>query len=94
MFEEKSQLILQSDREYIYDMYTRLLNGSYQIVDVPQADIEKTLSNLLNTYNYTFEIIKKIKEYIIERIDIKDSGYYISNNDIDKKIKHIVQYCP
>ena len=87
MFEEKSQEILQSDREYIYDMYTRLLNGSYQIVDVPQADIEKTLSNLLNTYNYTFEIIKKIKEYIIERIDIKDSGYYISNNDIDKKNK-------
>ena len=87
IFEEKSEELLKNDREYIYDMYTRLLNGSYQIVDISKENLEKTLSNLLSSYNYTFNIIAKIKEYINEKIDIKDSGYYISNHDIKEKNK-------
>ena len=82
MFEEESKDTLQSDREYILDMYTRLMNGSYQIVGVRQDDFQKVLSNLFNTYNYTSDIIEKIKNFIIRKIDIKDSGYYISKDNI------------
>ena len=87
MFEKESNETLESEREYILDLYIRLLNGSLQIVDIPDDNFQKVLSNLLNTYNFTYDIITKISEYIIKGLDIKDSGYYISNADIDEKNK-------
>ena len=87
MFEEDSKEMLETEREYLLDMYTRLMNGSYTIVGVSEADFEKVLTNLLNSYNYPYEIIEKIKEFILKEINIKDSGYYISNADIDAKNK-------
>ena len=87
MFEKESNETLESEREYILDLYTRLLNGSLQIVDIPDDNFQKVLSNLLNTYNFTYDIITKISEYIKKGLDIKDSGYYISNADIDEKNK-------
>ena len=87
MFEKESNETLESEREYILDLYTRLLNGSLEIVGIPDDNFQKVLSNLLNTYNFTYDIITKISEYIKKGLDIKDSGYYISNADIDEKNK-------
>ena len=87
MFEEESHEVLEGDREYVLDMYTRLMNGSYTIVGVSEADFEKVLSNFLNTYNYTYDVIEKIKKFIMKEINIKDSGYYLSYNDINTRNK-------
>jgi len=87
MFEEESHEALEGDREYVLDMYTRLMNGSYTIVGVSEADFEKVLSNFLNTYNYTYDVIEKIKKFIMKEINIKDSGYYLSYDDINTRNK-------
>ena len=87
LFEEKSYKNLEDDREYVYDMYTRLMNKSYTIVGVSDTDLEKVLSNFLNTYNYMYDIIKLIREFIIKKIDIKDSGYYLTLEEIASRNK-------
>ena len=87
MFEEESHDSLEGDRAYVLDMYTRLMNGSYTIVGVNEADFEKVLSNFLNTYNYTYDIIEKIKKFIMKEINIKDCSYYLSCDDINTRNK-------
>ena len=87
MFVDKSYKDLESEREYIFDIYTRLLNGSYTIVGISQSDLEKVLSNFLNTYNYMEEIIKLIKEFIIKKVGIKDSGVYLTLAEIASRNK-------
>ena len=87
MFEEESEDALKEEREYLFDLYKKLLNGSLQIVDIPKDDFQKVLSNLITTYNYTYDIIDKIKKYIIKKINIKDSGYYLSKYEIERRNK-------
>ena len=87
MFIKESNYFLESDREYILDMYTRLVNGSYTIVDISNSDFQKVLSNLMNTYNYTSDIIEKIRNFIVKKLDIKDSGYYLTYSEIAEKNK-------
>ena len=87
IFDEESKDALEEEREYLFDLYTKLSNGSLTIVDIPRDDYEKVLSNLITTFNYTYDIIDKIKKYIIKKIDIKDSGYYLSYKDIEIRNK-------
>ena len=94
IFEKESNETLESEREYILDLYTRLLNRSLEIVGIPDDNLQKVLSNLLNTYNFTYDIISKITEYIYKRLDIKDSGFYISNPEIEEKNKTYAKIYP
>ena len=87
MFEEESENALKEEREYLLDLYTKLSNGSLTIVDIPEGDFQKVLSNLNNTYVFSYDIIQKIKEYIIKKIDIKDSGYYLTKYEIEERNK-------
>ena len=84
MFEYESEEALKSEREYILDMYTRLMNKSYTIVDISDSDFQLVLSNLLNIYNYTLDIIVEIRKLILIKVDIKDSGYYLTKEEIRK----------
>ncbi len=83
-FEAKSEEDLTEEQKYLFEMYTRLINGSYIIPTVGKEDFEKVVSNLINSYNYTTDIIIKMKEFIMEAVNIKDSGYYITNKEIEK----------
>ena len=41
MFEEESEDALKDEREYLFDLYSKLLNGSFQIVDIPNDQFQK-----------------------------------------------------
>ena len=84
-FEDNSKINLDEEKNNILNIYKGLLNKSLTIDSISENDFQKVLMNLINSYNYTTDIISKIKNYIIEEINIKDSGYFVTSKDIKNK---------
>ena len=82
-FKESTNDSLKKNLSYIKELYNNLLDGSYIINNITDQDFEKVLSNLDNSYKYPKDIIIKINNYIIEMSQIKENGYFISDEDID-----------
>ena len=84
-FEDNSKINLDEEKNNILNIYKGLLDKSLTIDSISENDFQKVLMNLINSYNYTTDIISKIKNYIIEEINIKDSGYFVTSKDIKNK---------
>ena len=68
-FEDNSKINLDEEKNNVLDIYKGLLNKSLTIDSISENDFQKVLMNLINSYNYTTDIISKIKNYIIEEIN-------------------------
>ena len=74
---------LKKSLSSLKELYNNLLNGSYFINNVTDQEYEKVLYNLENSYKYPNDIIDKISNYIFEMIELKENGFFISDEDID-----------
>ena len=74
---------LKKSLSSLKELYNNLLNGSYFINNVTDQEYEKVLYNLENSYKYPNDIIDKINNYIFEMIELKENGFFISDEDIN-----------
>ena len=81
-FEDNLDESLQKEEKIIESLYTKLDNRDFTIERANDEDYKTTLSNLYYIKNSFEEIKNKIKEKIIKEMEIKDSGYLMSNYDI------------
>ena len=82
-FEDTSIDVLQKEKKIINNLYKKLESKNFTIDYANDEDYKNIILNLYNSDKYITDIINKIKEYFKEEIGIKDSGYFISNNDIN-----------
>ena len=82
-FEDSSIEVLQKEKKIINNLYNKLQNKNFTIDYANDEDYKSIILNLYNSDKYITDIINKIKDYFKEEIGIKDSGYFISNNDIN-----------
>ena len=82
-FNESTKESLKKDLASLKELYNNILNGSYTINDITNQDFQKVLSNLDNSYNYPKGIVNKINEFVLEILNLKQNGYFISDADID-----------
>ena len=78
---------LEKERKIINNLYIKLNNKTFTIDFASDEDYKTIILNLYNADKYINDIIDKIKEYINEKIGIKDSGYFTSNYDINENNK-------
>ena len=82
-FEDNLIESLQKESEIINYLYKNLENKDFTIQNTTDEDYQRTLNNLYYIKNAISEIVNSINDKILKEIDIKDSGYFISNDDID-----------
>ena len=73
---------LNSSKKLINHLINKLENKSYSIEYASDEDFKNLITKLYQSYKYTEDIFNKIKNYINNEINIKDSGYFISNAEI------------
>ena len=83
-FDEKTRETLKKDLSSLKELYNNLLNESYTINNITTQDYNKVLSNLNNSVYYPNNIVNKINEFILEKLNIKQNGYFMSKEDINK----------
>ena len=74
---------LQNESKIIDNLYKKIENKYFIIQNLTDEDYQRMINNLYYIKNAISEIMNKIKDRISKEIDIKDSGYFISNNDIN-----------
>ena len=82
LLDQNSNDTLKKELQSIEDLYNNLRDGIYSINSITQLDYETVLSNLNNAQKYPSDIINRIVDYIKEKINIKNNGYFISEEDI------------
>ena len=73
---------LQKESKIIDNLYKNIKNKKFTIERANDEDYERILNNLYSIKNYIDGIINKIENKITKEMDIKDSGYFISNDEI------------
>ena len=86
-FEDTTIKDLQKEKKIINNLYNKLINRNYTIDFATEEDYRTIILNLYNSEKYITDIIDKIKEFVNEKIGIKDSGYFTSNYDINENNK-------
>jgi len=81
-FEDATKESIQKDEKIVNNLYQKLENKKINIEYAYDDDYKKINLNLYNSQNYISEIIEKGKEKIKKEMDLKNSGYFISNDDI------------
>ena len=81
-FEDNLVENLQKEIKIIDNLYRNIENKNFTIDRADDKDYEELLNNLYFIQNSINDFVSKIKEKIIKEMDIKDSGYLISNYDI------------
>ena len=82
LLELNSNDTLKDELNYLKNLYNNLKDKIYTINSITEPQYQTVLSNLENSYQYPSDIIRGIKDYIIETMDIKENGYFISNENI------------
>ena len=81
-FEDATKESIQKDEKIVNNLYEKLENKKINIEYANDDDYKKLNLNLYNSQNYISDIIEKGKEKIKNEMDLKNSGYFISNEDI------------
>ena len=81
--EEIMELLEQNNNDTLLSYLTSLRNLYSNLYEqISDNNYQSVLNNLENSIQYPFNIIKSIKEYLNEIMNIKSNGYFISNEDI------------
>ena len=83
LLELNSRETLKDELNSLKALYTNLKEKIYTINSITELQYQTVISNLENAYQYPPDIIKGIKDYIIEVMKIKENGYLISNEEIN-----------
>ena len=83
LFEEATKESINKEEKIVDNLYNKLENQSINIQNANNDDYRQINLDLYNSINYINEIIEKAKEKIKNEMDLKDSGYFISNYDIN-----------
>ena len=86
-FEDTTIEDMTKEKKIINNLYNKLVNRNYTIDFASEEDYKTIILNLYNSDKYITDIIDKIKEFVNEKIGIKDSGYFTSNYDINENKK-------
>ena len=81
-FEDHLMESLQKENKIIENLYKNIENRKFTIQNSGDEEYKMILRNLYTIKNYKDDLKNKIKEKIRKEMDIKDSGYLISNYDI------------
>lgn len=65
-------------------IYKKIENDSLIIENAEESDYENIKTNILNICNYIDNITNRIIEFTRKKVGIKENGYIISDNDINK----------
>ena len=65
------------------DLYNNLKERIYTINSITEIEYQTVLQNLENTLRYPADIIKRIKDYVIESMNLKENGYLTSSEDMN-----------
>ena len=91
-FENKIFQSLAKEINSIDEIYEGLLNKNMSMENATNENITTFLNNLKDINNYISNITNEIKYKLGKEIDIKDSNYTISKNDIESNLKTYSQY--
>ena len=81
-FENSINSSLENEINTLNILYENLENKTNVIETATEAEYNQLKENLYNSKNYIFNIVKKIKDYIIEEIGLKDNDYFITQNEL------------
>jgi len=84
-FEKKITESVAKEKKMIYKLYEKILNNNCIIKQANDEDVKTILNNLNYTKNYLNKIKEKIIENLGKEMEIKENGYFISDNDINSK---------
>ena len=82
-FSKRTNESLKKNLTSLKELYNNLSNKNYTIKNITNQEYQIVLSNLDNSYKYPGDIINKIYNYIFEAINLKQNGYFNSQEDID-----------
>ena len=82
-FSKRTNESLKKNLTSLKELYNNLSNKNYKIKNITNQEYQIVLSNLDNSYKYPGDIINKIYNYIFEAINLKQNGYFNSQEDID-----------
>ena len=82
VFEEIANKTLKDEINKIDNLTENLVNKVYTINSASDEEYENLKTNLINSKKYIYDIIKKVKDFIIEEIGLKNNGYFISDSDL------------
>ena len=91
MFEDNIKKAIQKEEKVIDNLYIKLQNEELNIVNGNNEDYRNMNLDLYNSKQYITDIIAKGKEKIENEMDLKDSGYFISNYDLNSNNFSYVQ---
>ena len=82
LLELNSNDTLKKGLNSLEELYTNLKERTITINSISESQLQTVISNLENSYQYPNRIIQEIKRYITEIMNIKENGYFISDEDI------------
>ena len=82
LFDQNTNETLKDEISYIKDLYDKLQKKIHTITSISESEYQTVLSNLENSIQYYYSIVQDIKDYLIEIMNIKPNGYFISDEDI------------
>ena len=83
LFESKIKESLTKEEKIISNLYSKLENEQTNLENGTEEDLRNLKLELYNIKTIVNEIISKGKEKILNELDLKDSGYFITNSDIN-----------
>ena len=81
-FEKIANDTLENEINKIEILSKNLANKVYTINSASEEEYENLKTNLINSKKYIYNIIQKVKDFIMEEIGLKDNGYFISDTDL------------
>lgn len=81
-FEKTANITLNEEIKKIDILSENLANKVYTINSASEEEYENLKTNLINSKKYIYDIIKKVKDFIMEEIGLKNNGYFISDTDL------------
>lgn len=81
-FEISANNTLNEEINKINILSENLVNKVYTINSASEEEYENLKANLINSKKYIYDIIKKVKDFIMEEIGLKNNGYFISDTDL------------
>ena len=83
LLELNSNETLKEELNSLQNLYINLKQKIYSINLITKSELQNVLSNLESSLQYPTNIIEGIKNYINEILNLKENGYFISNEEIN-----------
>ena len=90
-FEKTTKESIQKEEKVVDNLYMKLENNNVTIENANEDDYRNIKLDLYNAKSYINKTIEKAKDRIKKEMGLKDSGYFISNYDINSNNNSFTQ---